>query len=68
MDRETNRLMQSLIRSEFASYTVISVEHHLENILDYDMVAVFEAGCLVEFDSPNTLLGAGSRFEQMVKG
>jgi len=59
--------VQSLIRSEFASHTVICVEHHLENVLTYDKIAVFDGGSLVEFDSPDTLLQVNSRFKRMVE-
>ena len=67
VDGETNRLMQSLIRSEFANHTVICVEHHLDNILDYDKVAVLDHGRLIEFDAPEVLLGRNSKFRQMVE-
>ncbi|KAF4637009.1 hypothetical protein G7Y89_g1078 [Cudoniella acicularis] len=52
MDTETNKIVQKLIRSEFKEHTVISVEHNLDNILDYDKVALFDTGNLVEFDAP----------------
>ncbi|KAI9744667.1 MAG: hypothetical protein M1818_002196 [Claussenomyces sp. TS43310] len=68
VDGETNHLMQSLIRSEFASHTVICVEHYLENILDYGKIAVFDGGSLVEFDAPEVLLHTRSKFRQMVEG
>jgi ABC-type multidrug transport system fused ATPase/permease subunit len=65
MDVETNKLMQELIRSEFKDHTVIAVEHTLSNILDYDRIAVFDTGRLVEFDSPEALLGRPSAFRAL---
>jgi ABC-type multidrug transport system fused ATPase/permease subunit len=67
VDRETNKIMQYLIRSEFANCTVVCVEHHLENILDYDKVTVLDGGCLSEFDSPDVLLQRRSMFRQMLE-
>lgn len=60
--------MQSLIRSEFADHTVICVEHQLENILDYDMIAVFDSGMLAEFDRPEALMQTSSILKQMIRG
>jgi ATP-binding cassette subfamily C (CFTR/MRP) protein 1 len=59
--------MQALIRSEFADHTVICVEHQLENILDYDKIAVFDNGMLVEFDSPEALMQTNSLSKQMIE-
>jgi ATP-binding cassette subfamily C (CFTR/MRP) protein 1 len=67
VDQETNSLIQSLIRSEFASHTIICVEHNLENILDYDKIAVFDGGLLVEFNAPQILLQSNSEFKQMIE-
>lgn len=68
MDKETNEVMQSLIRSEFAGCTVLCVDHHVENILDYDAIAYFDDGSLVEFASPDVLLQqSNSRFQQLMK-
>jgi ABC-type multidrug transport system fused ATPase/permease subunit len=66
VDRETNSLMQSLIRSEFVNRTIICVDHDLDNILDYDKIAVFDGGFMVEFEAPQTLLQSRSKFRQMV--
>lgn len=65
MDVETNKLMQELIRGEFREHTIIAVEHNLDNILDYDRIAVFDTGRLVEFDSPASLLARESAFKAL---
>jgi ABC-type multidrug transport system fused ATPase/permease subunit len=48
--------MQRLIRKRFANRTIIAVAHKLDTIMDFDKVAVLDAGRLVEFDSPYALL------------
>ena len=65
MDVKTNKLMQELIQSKFKDHTVIGVEHTLTNILYHDRTAVFDTGSLVEFDSPETLLGEESGFRSL---
>jgi ABC-type multidrug transport system fused ATPase/permease subunit len=67
VDRDINRLMQSLIRGHFATHAVICVEHYLANILDYDKIPVSDAGSIIEFDSPDILLQTSSKFRQMVE-
>ncbi|KAK4233717.1 putative ABC multidrug transporter [Achaetomium macrosporum] len=56
IDAKTEETMQRLIRRKFANHTIIAVAHKLETILDFDKVAVLDAGRLVEFDSPYALL------------
>lgn len=58
--------MQSLIRSEFVACTVLCVEHHLENILDYNKIDVFDEGLLVGFDAPDVLMHTESRYKQLL--
>jgi ABC-type multidrug transport system fused ATPase/permease subunit len=48
--------MQRLIRRKFANHTIIAVAHRIETIMDFDKVAVLDAGRLVEFDNPYNLL------------
>lgn len=56
VDRETDLLMQRIIREEFAQHTILTVAHRLDTIVDSDMVAVMDAGRLVEFGEPKELL------------
>jgi ATP-binding cassette subfamily C (CFTR/MRP) protein 1 len=58
-------LIQKLIRTEFEDRTVIVVAHRLDNILDFDKVAVMSEGALVEFDSPEVLLRTPSAFKEL---
>lgn len=57
VDRPTAALMHQIISAEFAGCTVLETMHDLKAVMDYDMVAVFQEGRLLEFDRPETLLG-----------
>ena len=65
VDRQTDELMQRVIREEFADRTIIVVAHRLDTILDFDRVAVLDDGMLVEYDSPTTLLRTDSAFRRL---
>lgn len=56
--------MQRVIREKFANYTIITVAHKLDTILDYDKIAMLDAGQLVAFDDPYTLLSTDSAFSR----
>ncbi len=66
IDAKTEEIIQRFIRRKFASHTIIAVAHRLETIMDFDKVAVLDAGRLVEFDSPYALLDVpGSAFGKL---
>ncbi|KAF8857368.1 putative multidrug resistance protein [Acephala macrosclerotiorum] len=56
VDAETDKLMQKLIREEFGKYTILTVAHRLDTILDADGVIVMEGGRMVEMGAPGELL------------
>ncbi|KAL1301830.1 hypothetical protein AAFC00_006015 [Neodothiora populina] len=56
VDNETDNLVQRIIKEHFQGYTIVSVAHRLDTIIDSAKIAVFDAGQLVEFDSPEKLL------------
>jgi ABC-type multidrug transport system fused ATPase/permease subunit len=58
VDGEMDRLMQRLIREEFAAHTIITVAHRLETIRDSDWIAVLDRGRLVEWGRPGEVLGS----------
>ncbi|KAK3319199.1 ABC transporter [Apodospora peruviana] len=55
VDGETNNLMQRLIREEFREHTIVTVAHHLDTIMDSDVVLVLDSGKLVEAGAPSEL-------------
>lgn len=68
MDRETDALMQKIIREEFKDRTIIAIAHRLETILDSDRIAVLDGGKLVECGSPRELLARdGGLFRGLVE-
>jgi ATP-binding cassette subfamily C (CFTR/MRP) protein 1 len=55
-----------LLRSKFASHTVIAVAHKLDTVLDFDKVVVMNQGQLVEYGEPYKLLERqGSWFKSL---
>jgi len=65
VDSETDKLMQCLIREEFANRTIIAVAHRLSTILDFDRVVVLQEGVIMECDSPKALLARQSAFRAL---
>ncbi|CAK1546481.1 unnamed protein product [Leptosia nina] len=56
VDTETDRQIQSTIRSKFASSTVLTIAHRLNTVMDYDRVIVMDKGHVVETGHPFELL------------
>jgi ABC-type multidrug transport system ATPase subunit len=51
----------------FSQATVITVAHRLNTVVDCDRVMVLDAGALIEFDAPRSLVSReGSRFSQLL--
>ncbi len=66
VDVHMDVLMQQIIREEFADCTIISVAHRLDTIVDFDLVAVLDAGRVVEIGEPGELLKKESgRFREL---
>jgi ATP-binding cassette subfamily C (CFTR/MRP) protein 1 len=68
VDAETDQLMQRLIREEFSGYTIITVAHRLETIRDSDWIAVLDEGRLIEWDTPEKVLGRSLGLVREVNG
>ncbi|PVH85137.1 putative multidrug resistance protein [Cadophora sp. DSE1049] len=49
VDAETDRIMQRIIRDEFKDFTVLTVAHRIDTIMDSDRIVVLDGGRLVEF-------------------
>lgn len=67
VDNNTDNLIQTTIRNEFAKMTVLTIAHRLNTIIDYDRVAVLDKGKIVEFDSPLGLYKKNGIFASMCK-
>ncbi|XP_010127494.1 PREDICTED: canalicular multispecific organic anion transporter 1 [Chlamydotis macqueenii] len=67
VDLETDHLIQTTIRSEFADCTVLTIAHRLHTIMDSNRVMVLQAGRIVEYDSPEELLKKQGIFSSMAK-
>lgn len=68
VDAVTEAKMTEIIDSEFTGATVLMITHRLTSIHSFDKVMVLDAGALVEFDAPATLLDdESSAFSQLYK-
>ncbi|KAI0802868.1 P-loop containing nucleoside triphosphate hydrolase protein [Xylaria sp. FL0064] len=68
VDRETERIMQEIIRTEFKNYTVIAVSHRLDMIMDFDRVVVMDKGEIAEVDNLRVLAAEeGARFHELIE-
>lgn len=56
IDRETDALIQTTIRTQFAQCTLLVIAHRLETILDLDSCIVMHDGRVAEFDKIPVLL------------
>ncbi|KAH8701117.1 putative ABC multidrug transporter [Talaromyces proteolyticus] len=65
VDSKTDEIMQRVIREKFSNHTILAVAHKLDTILDFDKVAMLDAGQLIEFDDPYTLLSTDSAFNRL---
>lgn len=70
VDPVTDDLIQAALRasSERHGTTVLAIAHRLSTIKDFDRILVLEAGAVLEFDSPESLLAdPQSRFARMLQ-
>lgn len=56
VDAETDAVMQRIMQQEFESCTILTVAHRLDSIMNSDIIAVMDAGKLVELGPPEELL------------
>ncbi|KAF8938669.1 hypothetical protein BGZ58_000407 [Dissophora ornata] len=56
VDFETDLKIQTTIREEMADATIVTIAHRIRTIADFDRVLVMNAGEIVEFDKPYTLM------------
>ena len=68
IDIETDRVVQELLREEFADATVLTIAHRLNTIIDNDRILVLADGRVEEFAHPHILLSnPRSVFTSMVE-
>ncbi|GME30562.1 hypothetical protein M1837_005155 [Neofusicoccum parvum] len=65
LDEETGSIIMDLVNTWFSGWTVVAIAHKLDTISRFDKVAVLDDGRLVEFDSPESLLGKHSLFREL---
>lgn len=69
IDKATDAVIQKVIRDVFSGSTVVMIAHRLENIVDFDRIAVLDSGRVIEFDRPEILLARpASAFRALVNG
>lgn len=56
LDAQTDLMIQEAIKTNFGELTMLTIAHRLNTIIESDRVLVMDAGRLVEFDEPITLL------------
>ncbi|XP_068991531.1 ATP-binding cassette sub-family C member 4-like [Neodiprion pinetum] len=56
IDHGSDALIQNTIKRRFADYTVLTVAHRLNTVMDSDRVMVMREGRIVEFGHPHLLL------------
>jgi ATP-binding cassette subfamily C (CFTR/MRP) protein 1 len=56
MDSQTDFEIQTTIRRIFTDRTILTIAHRLDTIIDSSRILVMDAGQVVEFDTPATLL------------
>ncbi len=68
VDMETDKLIQEVVRSAFKDFTILTIAHRIDTILDSDRIMVLDQGRLIEWDSPDKLLAnEDSVFSSLVK-
>nr|KAF6488608.1 ATP binding cassette subfamily C member 1 [Molossus molossus] len=67
VDLETDDLIQSTIRTQFDTCTVLTIAHRLNTIMDYTRVIVLDKGEIRECGAPSDLLQQRGLFYSMAK-
>ncbi|KAK9702811.1 Multidrug resistance-associated protein 5 [Basidiobolus ranarum] len=62
IDMQTDQLRQETIKKNFVHYTVLTIAHRLNTIIESDRILVLDEGKVVEFDTPINLLNNPNGF------
>jgi len=60
VDLKTDALVQQTIREALSECTIVTIAHRLATIIDFDKIAVLDAGKVAEFGPPHELLRKGA--------
>jgi ATP-binding cassette subfamily C (CFTR/MRP) protein 4 len=66
VDLATDALVQKTIRDVLSECTIVTIAHRLATIIDFDKIAVLDAGRIVEFGPPHELLLREGAFASLV--
>lgn len=69
VDGETDALIQEAFHNEFKECTMLVVAHRLQTVMDSDLIAVLDAGRVVETGPPAALSAdESSHFARLIRG
>jgi ATP-binding cassette subfamily C (CFTR/MRP) protein 1 len=57
--------MQEIVDLEFRDCTVLAVMHRLRHVARYDKVAILDAGKLLDYGVPVSLMEGNARFSEL---
>jgi ATP-binding cassette, subfamily C (CFTR/MRP), member 1 len=67
VDKETDKMIQELVKEKFKNSTILTIAHRLETVADYDKILVMDVGSVAEYDTPFNLLHRNSIYASMIK-
>lgn len=67
VDSQTDAVIQTIIRQEFSTSTIITIAHRIPTVMDCDRVLVIDNGLAKEFENPSKLLEKRSLFGALVQ-
>ncbi|KAJ2776145.1 Multidrug resistance-associated protein 1 [Coemansia javaensis] len=67
IDGATDRVIQAVLRREFAGCTVVTIAHRLDTVMDCDRILVMDRGRVAESGAPAALLARGGPFARLVE-